>query len=80
MAHKLGFKNYAELSYLLMYRTDYNAEMVQAFRDQVRDSIVPVVIGLRERQHKQVGGTCGASARCMCCRRSRACRGSPLCS
>jgi M3 family oligoendopeptidase len=55
MAHKLGFKNYAELSYLLMNRTDYNAQMVKAFRDQVRDVIVPVATRLRDRQRERIG-------------------------
>ncbi|MEQ2525985.1 M3 family oligoendopeptidase [Robertmurraya yapensis] len=55
IAQKLGFKNFVELVYYRMYRTDYNAEMVANFRDQVKDFIVPVTTKLRERQQKRIG-------------------------
>jgi M3 family oligoendopeptidase len=35
IAKKLGYRNFVELGYARMNRTDYNAEMVQNFRDQV---------------------------------------------
>ncbi|WP_026975174.1 M3 family oligoendopeptidase [Alicyclobacillus contaminans] len=55
MARKLGFSNYAEMSYLLMNRTDYNADMVAAFRKQVREVLVPVATRLREKQRRRIG-------------------------
>ncbi|WP_449621435.1 M3 family oligoendopeptidase [Robertmurraya sp. Marseille-Q9965] len=55
IAQKLGFKNFVELAYYRMYRTDYNAEMVANFRDQVKDYIVPVTTKLRQRQQERIG-------------------------
>ncbi|GKU77427.1 M3 family oligoendopeptidase [Paenibacillus sp. L3-i20] len=55
IAKKLGFNNFVELGYARMNRTDYNAEMVANFRDQVRDHIVPVATKLKERQQSRIG-------------------------
>ena len=55
MAQKLGYDNYVELGYARMSRTDYDAEMVANFRQQVQDYIVPVATKLRERQQKRIG-------------------------
>jgi len=55
MAQKLGFKNFVELGYYRMSRTDYNAEMVANYRKQVRELIVPIVSSLYERQAKRIG-------------------------
>ena len=38
-----------------MYRTDYNAEMVANYRQQVLDYIVPVTTELRKRQQARIG-------------------------
>lgn len=38
-----------------MYRTDYNAEMVANYRQQVLDYIVPVATELRNRQKARIG-------------------------
>ncbi|SEK19825.1 oligoendopeptidase, M3 family [Paenibacillus sp. cl141a] len=54
MAKKLGFNNYVELGYARMARTDYNAEMVANFRNQVLEHIVPVASKLKERQQKRI--------------------------
>lgn len=54
MAKKLGFNNYVEMGYARMARTDYNAEMVANFRNQVLEHIVPVATKLRERQQKRI--------------------------
>lgn len=54
IAQKLGFKNFVELAYFRMYRTDYNAEMVAKFRGQVKEFIVPVTTKLRERQQERI--------------------------
>ncbi|MGL5278526.1 MAG: M3 family oligoendopeptidase [Cetobacterium sp.] len=50
IAEKLGFNNFIELGYLRMNRVDYNAEMVDSFRKQVVESIVPLASSLYEKQ------------------------------
>lgn len=54
IAKKLGYNNFVELAYARMSRTDYNAEMVANFRDQVQKYIVPVVTKLKERQRQRI--------------------------
>lgn len=54
IARKLGFSNYVELGYARMNRTDYNAEMVASFRNQVLEHIVPVATKLRKRQQGRI--------------------------
>lgn len=55
IAHKLGYKNFVELAYFRMFRTDYDSKMVAAFRDQVQKFIVPVATKLKERQKNRIG-------------------------
>lgn len=55
IAHKLGYKNFVELAYYRMSRTDYNAEMVARFRHSVLQHVVPIANQLRERQQKRIG-------------------------
>lgn len=55
MAKKLGFKNYVEMGYARMARSDYDAEMVANYRKQVYEDLVPVVVELKERQRKRLG-------------------------
>ncbi|MFN8308707.1 MAG: M3 family oligoendopeptidase [Chitinophagales bacterium] len=55
IAKKLGYKNFVELGYDRMLRTDYNAESVKKFRQQVVDEVVPLTMELRERQRKRLG-------------------------
>lgn len=55
MAKKLGYKNYIELAYTNLRRTDYNADDVAAYRKQILDTIVPVTQKLREKQEKRLG-------------------------
>jgi M3 family oligoendopeptidase len=55
IAKKLGYNNFVELGYDRMLRTDYKAEDVQKFRQQVIDHVVPLSIELRERQAKRLG-------------------------
>ena len=54
MAEKLGYKNYIELGYARMLRSDYDAEMVAGFRQQILDYVVPLVSDLFERQRKRL--------------------------
>jgi M3 family oligoendopeptidase len=55
IAQKLGYKNFVELGYHRMMRTDYDAEMVARYRKQIKDFIVPIASKLRERQRVRVG-------------------------
>lgn len=55
IAKKLGFNNFVELGYVRMRRYDYNKEMVENFRKQVEEFIVPIDSKLYERQAKRLG-------------------------
>ncbi len=55
MARKLGYDNFVQLGYDLLGRTDYNAEDVKHYRDQVYREIVPISVELRKRQQKRLG-------------------------
>ncbi len=55
MAVKMGYKNFIEMGYARMRRSDYNPEMVANFRRQVRELIVPIASKLYERQAKRLG-------------------------
>lgn len=55
IAKKLRFDNFIELGYLRMNRVDYNAEMVDCFRKQVIESIVPLASSLYEKQKTRLG-------------------------
>jgi M3 family oligoendopeptidase len=51
----LGYVNFVELGYYRMTRTDYDADMVAAFRKQVKEEVVPLVTRLKERQRERLG-------------------------
>ena len=55
MAKKLGYKNYVELGYHRMGRTDYTAKEVKKYRDQIYQSVVPVCQKLYKAQMKNIG-------------------------
>ena len=55
MAKKLGYKNFIELGYLRLGRTDYNAKMVKGYRDQIKEVVVPVAQKLYKKQMKDLG-------------------------
>lgn len=55
MAKKLGYKNFVHMGYDRMGRTDYNAEMVKKFRDQVLEFIVPIAVKLKQKQQARLG-------------------------
>ena len=55
IAKKLGYKNFIELGYIRMMRSDYNPEMVKNFRKQVLDYIVPEASNLYKRQKERLG-------------------------
>ncbi|MHC6180033.1 M3 family oligoendopeptidase [Clostridium sp. JNZ X4-2] len=55
IAKKLGFKNFVELGYIRMKRSDYTPEMVSNFRNQVKKYLVPAASILYEKQRKRLG-------------------------
>ena len=55
MAKKLGYKNYVEMGYYRMSRSDYDANMVANYRKQVYEDLVPVVAELKDRQRNRLG-------------------------
>ncbi|MDL2225955.1 M3 family oligoendopeptidase, partial [Eubacteriales bacterium OttesenSCG-928-M02] len=55
MALKMGFENYVEMGYLHMGRLDYGQKEVAAYRQQVRDVIVPLCTQLYQRQQQRIG-------------------------
>lgn len=57
IAQKLGYENYTPLGYDRMTRTDYDAEKVAYYRDQIQQYIVPLATDLINRQAKRLGIT-----------------------
>lgn len=55
IAKKLGYNNYVELGYARLSRTDYDAQMVAGYRDQVKKFVVPLATKLKERQQNRIG-------------------------
>lgn len=55
IAKKLGYNNFVELGYVRMQRFDYNKEIVENFRKQVKECIVPINNKLYDRQSKRLG-------------------------
>ena len=54
MALKLGFKNFVELGYAKLTRSDYNAVNTANYRKQVLENIVPLAIELKKKQAKRL--------------------------
>ena len=55
IARELGYRNFVEVGYARMRRSDYTPEMVANFRRQVREVIVPLASELYERQRQRLG-------------------------
>ena len=55
IAKKLGFKNFVELGYIRLGRTDYDAKMVKGYREQIKTEVVPVCQKLYKTQMKNLG-------------------------
>ncbi|MBQ5672276.1 MAG: M3 family oligoendopeptidase, partial [Oscillospiraceae bacterium] len=55
MAKKMGYENFIELGYYRMNRISYNSELVAAFRENVKNNLVPVVAKLRNRVADDLG-------------------------
>ena len=54
MAQKMGYKNYVEFGYKQLSRLEYDAKMVEVYRKQVLENIVPLHTELRKRQEKRL--------------------------
>lgn len=55
IAKKLGYENFVQLGYDRLGRTDYNSQDVKNYRDQIYESIVPLVTNLTQRKAKRLG-------------------------
>lgn len=55
IAQKMGYKNYVEFGYKQLSRLEYDAKMVESYRKQVLENIVPLHTELRKRQEKRLG-------------------------
>ncbi|GAB2319324.1 M3 family oligoendopeptidase [Alkalibacterium sp. s-m-22] len=55
IAKKLGYKDFVELGYVRMKRFDYDRGMVDVYRKQVLDYVVPVTQKLAKRQAERIG-------------------------
>jgi len=55
IAVALGLRNFTELGYLRMTRNCYNPSMVNTFRHQIIDDIVPLVGKLKDMQAERIG-------------------------
>ena len=55
IAKKMGYENYVQFGYYRLGRTDYNAEDVACYREQVYKHLVPVTKKLFKRQAKRLG-------------------------
>ncbi|HET8962826.1 MAG TPA: M3 family oligoendopeptidase [Chitinophagales bacterium] len=55
IATKLGYKNFVQLGYDRMLRTDYNASMVEEYRKAVQQFVVPIATMLRREQEERLG-------------------------
>ncbi len=55
IAKKLGYRNYVQLGYDRLGRTDYNAKDVKSYRKQVFEDVVPLATELAARKAKRIG-------------------------
>ena len=54
MAKTLGFKDYVEMGYKRLGRSDYDSNMVANYRKQVYEDLVPLVAKLKDRQRQRL--------------------------
>ncbi len=55
IAHKLGFHSFTELAYARLTRSDYNADQVAYYRQQILEHVVPLCNRIRQRQADRLG-------------------------
>lgn len=54
IAQTLGYENFIELGYMRLGRTDYDHHMVATYREQVKETLVPLATELRMRQAERL--------------------------
>lgn len=54
IAKELGYDNYVQLGYDRLNRTDYNYKDVKGYRDQIFESVVPIVNELQKRKTNRI--------------------------
>lgn len=54
MAKKLGYDSFTELGYMMLGRTDYDASMVEGYRKQILEDLVPYTQKLFRRQVRRI--------------------------
>ena len=54
IAKTLGYENYVQLGYDRLGRSDYDHKDVKNYRDQILESVVPLVVELTERKAKRI--------------------------
>ena len=54
IAEKLGYDNFVQLGYDRLGRTDYNHVDVKSYRDQIFETVVPLVQELTDRKAKRI--------------------------
>ena len=54
MAKKMGFKNFIEMGYLRMNRTDYDENMVEKFRENIWKKYTPIAQSLYREQAERI--------------------------
>jgi M3 family oligoendopeptidase len=55
MAKKLGYASFISMAYDRMGRTDYNADDVKNYRQQIYEDVVPLVTQLTQRKAQRLG-------------------------
>ena len=55
IAKKLGYESFVQLAYHRLGRTDYTSKEVKVYRDQIYETIVPMVKDLTDRKSKRLG-------------------------
>lgn len=55
MAKQLGLKDFVELGYIRMNRIGYDRKIVENFRNQIKEHVVPIVSDLKRRQKERIG-------------------------
>lgn len=55
MAKEMGFESYTELGYIMMDRFDYNPEMVEKYREQIKDVVTPLAAKIVKKQISRLG-------------------------
>ncbi len=55
IAQKLNFKNYVEFADVMMNRWDYDRAMIETYRQEILDKVVPVAQKLYDRQAQRNG-------------------------